>query len=494
MGTGRECSEKEWQKECSEKERSGIEAGVHNSETYEDALRQIARGLPLKAHDIERVLSPQTVEEEFSLFHAAHEARECHVGKAIHVRGIIEFSNYCRQDCLYCGLRRSNEALARYRMSPDQIVKAASTALKSHSFGTFVLQSGEDPGYSADAIVEVVRAIKRLGPAVTLSVGQRPFEDYELWREAGADRFLLKFETSDSILFRKLKPTTTLDERLQCLINLRSLGYQIGTGIILGLPGQTREMVIRDLELMKELDPEMVSIGPFVPHPDTPLRAPASCTQPNPAGSIRAVLRTVALSRLMVPMAHVPATTALGVIGKGSREWVSLWRAYARARFGYYGPLPAPCEYIKPGHGESRFLPCTSSEEAGVGEGMHAGEQADTGEQTDTGTWEWAETGSRGTGFSRLGPVRHWNDPRGMALMCGANVIMPDVTPKIFRDSYEIYPGKASSDGEDLQAALNGVKAMIKGLGMSIASGRGDSPKPRFQIKENLPQKKGCLT
>jgi biotin synthase len=341
------------------------------------------------------------------------------------VRGIIEFSNYCRQDCLFCGLRRSNAKLRRYRMSPEQIVEAAVRALEVHRFGTFVLQSGEDPGYPADAIAYAVESIKRMGPAVTLSVGQRPYEDYELWRKAGADRYLLKFETSDPDLFGELKPTTTLDERLECLMCLRKLGYQVGTGIILGLPGQTRDIVIRDLSLLHEIDPEMVSIGPFIPHPDTPLGTHVPGGQADPLGLIRDTLRAVALSRLLVPLAHIPATTALGVIGKDSRAWVHWAAPYVRERIG----STAGSRHQDPADGSC----------AGV-----------------------------------------WSDPRTLALTCGANVIMPDVTPKTFRESYEIYPGKAGSDGGEVAGAVRRAKAMVEVLGMYIDPGRGDSPKLRF--------------
>jgi biotin synthase len=390
----------------------------NRTETYSEILERISSTHPVQVHDIQEAFSAENLEQEFCLIQSAHRVRLNNMGKEIHVRGIIEFSNYCRQDCLYCGLRRSNGNLTRYRMSPEQIIKAASKALGVHKFGTFVLQSGEDPGCSAEDIAKAVRAIKEMGSAVTLSVGQRLPEDYELWRKAGADRFLLKFETSDPYLFSRLKPTTTLGERLQCLINLQNLGYQIGTGIILGLPGQTPESVIGDFMLLRKLDPEMVSIGPFIPHPDTPLgTAGANTKTSNPTGLIRATLRAMALSRLMMPLSHIPATTALGVIGRNSREWVELWKQ-------------------NPKH-------------------------------HDTLSW--------------FDPAQEWNDPRGLALLCGANVIMPDVTPKRFRDSYEIYPGKASSDGEELAAIVKAVNLLIDGLGMFVAPGRGDSPKPGFR-------------
>ncbi|HOB30795.1 MAG TPA: radical SAM protein [Bacillota bacterium] len=366
-------------------------------------------------------LDAQDWMNEFHLFRNAFEKRLDFLGLAVHLRGIIEFSNYCRQDCLYCGLRRSNANIDRYRMPPDEIIETAAQAMDIHNFGTFVLQSGEDPGYSAQEIGRVVSALKDMGAAVTLSVGQWSYDDYRLWKDAGADRFLLKFETSDPVLFRELKPTTTLDERLECLHYLRELGYQIGTGIILGLPGQTWQSVVNDIKLIERIDPEMVSIGPYVSHPDTPL-GQGCLGEPHvaPFYLIRATLNLLAASRMLVPYAHIPATTALGVIGKDDRRWVEF-----------------------------------ASEMLGT------------------------ELGS-----AQVAGLDSWNDPRGLALLCGANVIMPDITPKRYRNSYEIYPGKASSDGEELDSILHEVKTLINSLGMYVSPERGDSPKARFQLRQ----------
>jgi len=357
-----------------------------------------------------RLLCPQTLEEEILLFKTAHKKRIESVGPRVHVRGIIEFSNYCRQECLYCGLRRVNPTLARYRMSPEEMIQAASRALSVHRFGTFVLQSGEDPGYPKDELCDATEEIKRMGPAVTLSVGQMPKQDYELWKDSAADRFLLKFETSDPVLFRKLKPTTTLYERLECIKHLQELVYQVGSGIILGLPGQDLESVASDLLLMRRLDLEMVSIGPFIPHPDTPL---GSMSIANPIETIRSTLRTIAVARLMVPMAHIPATTALGVVSKNVTEWEPLGKLYASEIIG--------------------MVP------------------------------------------------KYRHDARSLALLCGANVIMPGVTPRRFRGSYQIYPGKGDSDGEGLAFAVRMTKDLITSVGLSISETRGDSPKPPWR-------------
>lgn len=385
-------------------------------------------GLEVLEKAIEDLLQGLEVEdsnEEFALLYKGHKARVKHLGTEVHLRGIIEFSNYCRQDCLYCGLRRSNGRVKRYRMLPDKIIEAAEKAMAIHKFGTFVLQSGEDPSYPPEDLARVVAAIKDMGAAVTLSVGQWPYEEYKLWKDAGCDRFLLKFETSDPVLFHKLKPTTTLKDRLDCFYDLRELGYQVGTGIILGLPGQTSQSIVGDLNLISRLNPEMVSIGPYIPHPDTPLGTRYDSEHNlDPTSLIRAVLDAIAVSRIMVPYAHIPATTALGVLGKKDKGWIEFGRRYVSAS-----------------EPESVGIACFEEGCAGL------------------------ET---------------WNDPRALALMCGANVIMPDITPEEFRASYDIYPGKADSDGTNLSGIIAEVKTLVSALGMNLSPGRGDSCKPQF--------------
>ena len=286
----------------------------------------------LSSAEVATLLTPHRSTEEMMLWQAAHGLRLATTGKCIHLRAIIEFSNYCRQDCLYCGLRRSNGRIARYRMTPDEMVQTAIKAHRLHEFGTFVLQSGEDPSYPPEDLELAGHGIKKAtGAAVTLSIGEMPTENYRALREAGADRFLLKFETSDAELFRKLKPSTTLAHRLGCLNSLRKLGYQIGSGIILGLPGQNLGSIASDLLLCRDEDYEMVSIGPFISHPDTPLGSVSHETahpMTPDAGpvlaataSVRSTITAVAVARLLVPHAHMPATTALGVIGKRDDAW-----------------------------------------------------------------------------------------------------------------------------------------------------------------------------
>jgi biotin synthase len=242
-----------------------------------------------------------------ALQRAADQVRVAHLGAVVHLRAIIEISNYCVRNCLYCGLRRDNRSLPRYRMPPEEIL---ATARRAHQAGyqTIVLQSGEDPAYTAVDLARLIRQMKtELEVAVTLSLGDRSRDDYEHLRAAGADRYLLKHETADPALFAHLRPGTTLDERLQKLGWLRELGYQVGAGNMVGLPGQTLETLADDILLLRELGVEMAGIGPFIPHPDTPLAAA-------PTGSLEMTLKVLALTRLLLPDAHLPATTALAAL------------------------------------------------------------------------------------------------------------------------------------------------------------------------------------
>lgn len=238
--------------------------------------------------------------------------RRQHWGDAVFLRGIIEFSNYCKQNCLYCGLRRDNAKLARYRLTPEAIL-AATADIAALGIGTVVLQSGEDPHYDAPALAEIVSAVKRrFGLAVTLSVGERDFADYALWREAGADRYLLKMESFDHSLHARLRLGCSLDARLRAFEHLVSLDYETGTGLIAGLPGETPDSAQRDMAKLALLQADMISISPFIPHPDTPLGAQPACP-PTTA------LHRMALARLATPCAHIPVTSALALHGNAMR-------------------------------------------------------------------------------------------------------------------------------------------------------------------------------
>jgi biotin synthase len=251
--------------------------------------------------------------EENELILWADEVRSRYCGDEVHLRGVIEFSNYCIRDCLYCGLRLSNKKLARYRMSKDEIIE---TALKGYHVGikTVVLQSGDDPGYSAETISEIIQKIKeKADVAITLSVGERDYNDYKLWKDAGADRYLLKHETANPHLYANLHPGQTLAKRLEILRWLKELGLQVGAGNIVGLPGQTIQDLADDIKLMKELDVEMAGIGPFIPHPNTPLGK-------EKAGTLEMTLKVLSVARIVLKNVHLPATTAVGSINPKGRE------------------------------------------------------------------------------------------------------------------------------------------------------------------------------
>lgn len=307
-----------------------------------------------------------------TLFAAADLVREHNLGDEVHLRGIIEFSNCCVKNCRYCGLRRDNRRLVRYRLGPDEILTAAREAA-ALGIKTIVLQSGEDPYYSADMLAGLIYRLKEeLDVAVTLSLGDRPREDYRLMRRAGADRYLLKHETADPALFAALRPGTTLTDRLRHLYWLRELGYEVGSGNMVGLPGQTLNTLVEDILLLRELGVEMAGIGPFIPHPDTPL---TGC----PAGSLELTLKVLAVTRLVLPRAHLPATTALGSIHP---------------------------------------------------------------------------------------------DGRRRGLLCGADVIMPNVTPLLYRSRYQIYPGKVGLSATPSEAVA-AARSLIQSLGRRVGRGYG---------------------
>lgn len=306
---------------------------------------------------------------------AADKVRQKYVGDAVHLRGIIEFSNHCQRNCRYCGLRKGNPNLKRYRMSPDEIYATALAAC-GRGYRTIVLQSGEDSYYDPEIVAWTVKRLKTLDLVVTLSCGERSYQDYLYWRKAGANRYLLKHETANPQLYSKLHPDMTFSNRKRCLMDLRELGYQVGSGCMVGLPGQTVETLAEDLLYLKELDVEMAGIGPFIPHPQTPL---AGAVQ----GTVEMTLLMIALTRLLLPQAHLPSTTALSTIDLLGRQ---------------------------------------------------------------------------------------------KALLCGANVIMPNVTPQPFRQFYEIYPNKDTNQGDNWEE----VGSLVNSLGRTISHDHGHSPKQEF--------------
>lgn len=338
------------------------------------ALQRVLAG-DYGVDELTELLGDGDQQRDAALFAAADQIRAQHLGDGVHLRGLVEFSSFCGRTCQYCGLRAANKGLRRYRMLPDEVVEAGLRAAKL-GYGTVVLQSGEDAWYDVETVAHIVERIKaQADVAVTLCLGERPRPDYARWRQAGADRYLLRIETSDRELYARLHPGMSFDHRLACLRALRDLGYQVGSGVLVGLPGQTLEMLARDLLFLRDLPADMVGLGPFIPHPGTPLAQAAG-------GRVETALRMVALTRILLPDSHVVATTALGSADPLGRE---------------------------------------------------------------------------------------------KALQAGANVMMPNVTPRDFRALYEIYPDKICTD-EEPEHCRGCLASRIASLGRTIATGHGDSP------------------
>lgn len=261
------------------------------------------------------------------LWSLADRTRRAHVGDVVHLRGLVEISNHCARSCAYCGLRAPNARVTRYRMSQEEILSCARTA-RELGFGTVVLQAGEDPGLTRDGIAGLVRAIKReTGLAVTLSLGERSEDELACWHEAGADRYLLRFETSDRALFERIHPPLSerISDRIALLRKIREIGYEAGGGVMIGIPGQGFASLARDIELFRELDLDMIGVGPFIPHPDTPLAnaAPDDDQVPN---TEEMTYKVIALTRLARPDANIPSTTALATINRESGRELGLQR------------------------------------------------------------------------------------------------------------------------------------------------------------------------
>lgn len=256
--------------------------------------------------------SKQTVE---NIFEKARTIRERYYSNYIFVRGLIETTNYCRNDCYYCGIRRSNRQVVRYRLCEKEILDCCYRGYEM-GFRTFVLQGGEDPDWTDEKVVQLVAAIKQRYPdcAVTLSLGEREKASYQLYYEAGADRYLLRHETANDNHYRKLHPPElSLEHRRQCLWDLKEIGFQVGTGMMVGSPGQTMECLAEDLLFIQELQPHMVGIGPFISHHDTPFRDTQN-------GTLGQTLQLLGILRIMLPNALLPATTALATIDRMGRE------------------------------------------------------------------------------------------------------------------------------------------------------------------------------
>jgi biotin synthase len=276
---------------------------------------KLLAGQRLTQGEFARLISERTPEQAALLRKEAERVRQEYYGKDVYVRGLIEFSNFCKNDCLYCGIRRSNATAQRYRLTEEEILSCCENGY-GLGFRTFVLQSGED-GYFTPAKLEgLVREIKSRYPdcAVTLSVGEYPREVYQRWYDAGADRYLLRHETADKAHYQKLHPAEmSFDNRMRCLRDLKDIGYQVGCGMMVGSPDQTPDTLGADLYFIQEFQPHMVGIGPFIPAHDTPFAKET-------AGTLELTLYLLSVIRLTLPQVLLPATTALGTIHPLGRE------------------------------------------------------------------------------------------------------------------------------------------------------------------------------
>lgn len=269
----------------------------------------------LKPDEYKELIENRTPELSEYLFEKAREVQVESYGHDVYIRGLIEFTNYCKNDCYYCGIRKSNCNAERYRLTKEQILECCAEGVKL-GFRTFVLQGGEDGYYSDDKMIDIIRSIKSNHPdcAITLSMGEKSYESYRAFYNAGADRYLLRQETANTEHYGKLHPSQmSLENRKKCLYNLKEIGYQVGCGIMVGSPGQTTDCLVEDLLFIKELNPHMVGIGPFIPHHDTPFAG-------EKGGNLELTLFLLGMIRLMLPTVLLPSTTALGTIHPKGRE------------------------------------------------------------------------------------------------------------------------------------------------------------------------------
>ena len=344
-----------------------------SSAIFENLIGKAESGKDLHREDIISLLK---LPADFSpdIFAAADRVRHEKVGDEIYLRGIIEFSNYCDRNCLYCGLRKGNSKLSRYRMTEDEILTTAKQ-IKNTGVPTVVLQSGEDSFYSQDIVCRLIERIRNeTDLIITLSIGERALNDYKAFQQAGANRYLLKHETASRDLYKYLRPGCDWENRLQCLRRLKELGFETGTGNMVGLPGQTPEILADDLLVMKLLDADMLGIGPFIAHPDTPLGGIGN-------DDLELTLRVLAIARLITRNTNIPATTALATL-----------------------------------HPQGRLL----------------------------------------------------------ALQAGANVVMPDFTPDIYKTLYDIYPGR--KDVGDAREIISYLKKDFQSIGRTLLYSVGNRP------------------
>ena len=269
----------------------------------------------LRDEEFRLLLEDESEETLMLLAERADKVRRKVYGTDIYLRGLIEFTNNCKNDCYYCGIRRSNSDAERYRLTDEQIYDCCKIGYEL-GFRTFVLQGGEDGCFTDDKLVEIIKTIRQNYPdcALTLSIGEKSYESYKRYFDAGADRYLLRHETANSIHYGKLHPKNLLlENRKKCLYNLKEIGYQVGCGFMVGSPFQTTKSIIDDLKFIRDLNPHMVGIGPFIPHKNTPFKAYEQ-------GSLDLTLKLLSVIRLMLPNVLLPSTTALGTIHPLGRE------------------------------------------------------------------------------------------------------------------------------------------------------------------------------
>ncbi|MDN5332018.1 MAG: biotin synthase [Tepidanaerobacteraceae bacterium] len=276
-------------------------------EDFANIIRKIESGQDLTLKEVERLLAAENPAEVEVLLSAGDRMRKKAVGDVVEIRGIVEFSNYCRKNCNYCGLRKANNSLKRYRMTPREIVE---TAVEMRKFGisTVILQSGEDPWYTEEIMVGIIREIKRqTGMRITLSIGERPRWELEAFRKAGANNYLLKIESANRKIFELAHPDDDYDVRVRNIKDLKELGYLTGSGSIVGLPGQRPEHLAEDIMFLKEMGIGMVGIGPFIPARNTPF-------ENMPPGDLLMSLKMVAVARLVLKNVFIPSTTAMATL------------------------------------------------------------------------------------------------------------------------------------------------------------------------------------
>jgi len=274
-----------------------------------DLIRKAEETHILNKNEIIRLLQDDSCTEQ--LFNAADRIRKRFVGNEVHLRGLIEFSNICKRNCLYCGLRASNSNIKRYRLTPDEIIELAKKAVDC-GYKTIVMQSGEDEYYTLDMMKYIISNIKKLDVALTLSIGEKSIKEYKTYKDAGVNRYLIRIETTDKKLYEDMDPGMSHEERIRCLSDLRKLGYEVGTGCLVGLPGQTIESLANDILFFKEIEADMIGIGPFIPNENTPLKDAEG-------GDFTMSLKVMAITRLLMPDINIPATTAMESLDKNGR-------------------------------------------------------------------------------------------------------------------------------------------------------------------------------